>query len=57
MEVDGQQEGASGSTNDLSTCNINLQEGDPALPTVEIGSENWHSQVPPVTRIFLLFSQ
>lgn len=46
MELDEQE--ASGSSSEVETPVLNLNDDTEPLPTVIIGSEPWHSQVPAV---------
>lgn len=47
MEVDEQE--ASGSSSDSPSSIINLQGDTEPLPSVDLGSETWHDQVPAVS--------
>ncbi|CAH0547365.1 unnamed protein product [Brassicogethes aeneus] len=45
MELDDQEQEASGSGNELGTPGIILEDSEP-LPNIVLGSEPWHAQVP-----------
>lgn len=47
MELDEQE--ASGSSNEVVSSALNLEDDTEPLPSVMFGAEAWHSQIPAVS--------